>query len=232
MSKINPFVRGYSDVKITRIVAIDYGSEFPLAYRPLHPSFEQFTDNDVTANQYCLFNDDYAYLLNDETVEFANESASTSGQVRSVCYQLTANLDKPVHLGDFVTRESAVHALKNASFTNGFFSRCWEISNAHVSESDYSFLFDKCGADHPFIECFLIGDSTIGLKLICTPWDDSNLRMTVGYESVSTLKKAMLDSGLSEALIDLLFLASQADVRFLILDPDASPLEGLPVFDW
>lgn len=56
--------------------------------------------------------------------------------------------------------------------------------------------------------------------------------MAYGYDSVSKLRSAMAEAGFSEPLIDLLFLAANANVRFLILDSDASTLDGLPVFDW
>lgn len=232
MSTKNPFSRGYSDFEITRLLAIDYGSEFPLAYRKLHPSFDKKTDNYVTSHSFCLFNDDYAYLLNDDTAEFANEHASDSGQVRSVFYQLTAKDKNHVHLGDFLTRESAHAASKQLAFDNGFFSRCWEISSSHVSGSDYSWLKENMSAILPLISCFEIDFSCMGLRLSCTPWSDENLRMAYGYDSVSKLRSAMAEAGFSEPLIDLLFLAANANVRFLILDSDASTLDGLPVFDW
>jgi hypothetical protein len=34
-----------------------------------------------------------------------------------------------------------------------------------------------------------------------------------------------------ESLIDVLFLAAQADVRLLVFDGDAAVLEGLPVYE-
>lgn len=233
MSVINPFNRGHSAFQITRQVMIDYGSEFPLAYRPLHSSQDHLLDHYVESKA-CIFNDDHAYALHDGNCASSFlEDCNSSGQIRSVTWVVQAQRSgQLVHVGDFNTRYEANELVKALSFQNGYFSRCWEISNSHVTEEAYSFLMEKSGQELPFIEAFVLGDTSVGVKLICTPWTDDNLQATIGYESASALKKELVRYDVPGSLIDLLFLAAVADTRILILDSDASPMEGLPVYDW
>lgn len=42
---------------------------------------------------------------------------------------------------------------------------------------------------------------------------------------------ALIDKGMPESLVEVLYLAGQADVRMLILDDDASVLDGLPLYE-
>jgi len=47
----------------------------------------------------------------------------------------------------------------------------------------------------------------------------------------SSLRQEQLDAGTPEALVNVLYLAALADVRWLSFDPDAAVLDGLAIFD-
>ncbi|ASD20673.1 hypothetical protein DZA07_19685 [Pseudomonas aeruginosa] len=70
--------------------------------------------------------------------------------------------------------------------------------------------------------------SVIGCKLRNTPWTDQHLDLF--NTSSAELRQQQLDYGLPAELVEILHLAGQADVRFLLFDPDAALLDGLPVF--
>lgn len=48
--------------------------------------------------------------------------------------------------------------------------------------------------------------------------------------SPEALRQRQLDAGLPAEFVEILHLAGQADVRFLLFDPDATLLDGLPSF--
>jgi hypothetical protein len=70
----------------------------------------------------------------------------------------------------------------------------------------------------------------IGIKLLNTPWTDSNLQALEGKTALE-LRAEHERSGVPSMLLNVLHLAGEADVRFLILDPDGFVLNGLPVHD-
>ena len=69
----------------------------------------------------------------------------------------------------------------------------------------------------------------VGCKLIGTPWTDDNLIKIEGC-SYSSLRQEQLDASTPAALVNVLYMAALADVRFLIFDPDAAVLDGLAIF--
>ncbi|GAA18349.1 hypothetical protein NCGM1179_3185 [Pseudomonas aeruginosa NCMG1179] len=70
--------------------------------------------------------------------------------------------------------------------------------------------------------------SVIGCKLRNTPWTGKHLALL--NISPADLRQRQLDYGLPAELVEILHQAGQADVRFLLFDPDATPLDGLPSF--
>ncbi len=234
MSERNPFYRGLSNLSIVRKVMIDYGSEFPMAYRSVHSLNADASDYSLIDGQ-CIFNDDVALIYSGNPEPDAQEDRSdwAYGTVRSIVYELIGKCgDDPVHVGDYPTADSAKAVIEQVKFQSGFFSRCWEICNSHVTQDAIDFLFEATSDNTPLFEAFTVDDQAVGVKLICTPWTDENLRNTIGQSSAADLKQEMVDAGVPESLIELLFLAAQADTRILILDSNASTLDGLPVFDW
>jgi len=70
----------------------------------------------------------------------------------------------------------------------------------------------------------------IGVKLIATPWTDANLLHVDGI-TADDLRQIHRDKGMPDDLAQVLFLASEANVRILIFYADASLLPGLPVYE-
>lgn len=53
----------------------------------------------------------------------------------------------------------------------------------------------------------------------------------VRLRGAQSLHKEQMDAGVPPSLLTVIQLAAQADVRFLVFDPNAAILEGLPVYD-
>ncbi|CAM5559254.1 DUF5983 family protein [Eoetvoesiella caeni] len=227
MTTNNPFIRGFNNLKITRKLAINYGSEFPLAYRSLHPSQEHLNDNSLPYSA-LLFGDDHAYVLDpkQQVPKEIQQQATDSGTIMAVIFEIVGEVGgNQVHVGDLPTRDSANIVVEQLKFHTGHYSRCWEISNSHVSEDEFEYLSKLAGSSEPtglFFEVFNIPASqAVGIKLIATPWD-----------CIGDHLKTLVDGGVPLSLASLLILAARADTRILILDPDAQVLDGLAVFDW
>ena len=119
------------------------------------------------------------------------------------------------------------------SFEKGCYSSAFEICSGHLPEADWMEIQDL--AEHAdtsllLFECFTLPESdAVGFKLIGTPWIDEHLCNVMGH-GLSTLQ-AKQEEEFPPEVIRLLTLAAQADVRFLIFDPNGFVLEGLPLFD-
>lgn len=96
-----------------------------------------------------------------------------------------------------------------------FFSLAYTDKPLHLRELHIEF-FEKSG------------HSVVGCKLRNTPWSEDNLELF--STRPADLRQRQLDCGLPVEFVDILHLAGQANVRFLLLDPDAPPLAGLPCF--
>lgn len=119
-------------------------------------------------------------------------------------------------------------------FETGHYSRAFEICSGHLPEEDWielQHLAEHADTSLLLFECFTLPDSdAVGFKLIGTPWIDEHLCKVMGYE-LSTLQAKQAEEAFPTEVIKLLTLAAQADVRFLIFDPNAYVLEGLPLYD-
>ena len=104
----------------------------------------------------------------------------------------------------------------------------------HITEDAGRFLFELADIATPtallFVAFRIPYSPAIGIKLIATPWTDTNLQQVEGL-TATELRAEHRAKGVPEELADLLHLAGQADVRMLILDADASILEGLSVIE-
>lgn len=122
---------------------------------------------------------------------------------------------------------------KKTPFIRGF-TRCWEISSAHVTDEAASYLADLADIATPtrfrFVAFRIPYSPTIGVRLDATPWTDANLRQIEGI-TAAELRKTHLDKDMPEHLVEILHLAACAGARILIFDADAPILDGLPVFD-
>lgn len=121
-----------------------------------------------------------------------------------------------------------------SSFQTGHYSRCCEISSAHIAEEAVEQLSEMADIATPtscLFTAFRIPYApAIGVRFIATPWTDENLRQVRGI-TAAELRKEHLDKDMPEHLVDILHLAAIADVRILIFDADAPVLDGLPIFD-
>lgn len=234
-TRTNPFVRGYQNLAISRVLMITYEDDCPPCYRPLHSSQVQLPDDQVQLFP-CIFCDDFALIAEGQQIsDELDRQCPKSGIIRAVLYSITADdLGTPIHVGDTYSAESAREVATRLTFETGHYSRCWEISSKHLPQSAMQYLETLADSNTPtglFFESFRVpGCSTVGCKLFCTPWTDQNLAVVDGT-SAEQLRQEQLRAGVPESLVDLLQLAALADTRILIIDPDASELDRLPLFD-
>jgi hypothetical protein len=164
----------------------------------------------------------------------AIEGVSGEGVVGAVVYAIHGDdLDgRPVHVGDTYSAEAARDVVQRLGFETGYYSRCWEISSAHISQETGQYLASLADLATPeaflFIAFRVPYSPAIGVKLISTPWTDKNLEYAEGI-SAEQLRQEHRDKGMPDDLANILELAGQADVRILILDADAPALLGLPL---
>lgn len=225
----NPFVRGYDHLRIRRMLQITYEDDCPPCYRPLHPTQADLPDTELTCFP-CIFNDDFVLISEGQVIaDELDDQCPHRGIVRQVLYTLTGEENgQPVFVGDVYSAEQARTVVQRLTFETGHYSRCWEISTEHLPATARQRLRVLSGADEPvpqtgaLVEFFCLdAGEGLGCKLLLTPWADQNL---------TALRQEQLDKGLPAELVDILHLAAQADVRFLVFDPHACVLDGLPVF--
>ncbi|AZE54533.1 hypothetical protein C4K03_2378 [Pseudomonas synxantha] len=229
---LNPFLRGFNDLRIQRLLAVLYDAQAPLCHLPPHPSQQHLTD-DQLARHPCLFNNQHALIVNSSAARAAHEdSYPCPGIVVQVIYGIFSHDQSPPMLvGDLYSETLAQERILQLTFETGHYSRCWEISSAHLPQVAWETLMSIPFPMGLLLEAFELPDSSaFGLKLIATPWTDRHLGRVEGC-TTKQLRQQQLDAGLSEELVEVLHLAGQADVRILIFDPDAGCLSGLPVYD-
>jgi hypothetical protein len=230
-SSHNPFVRGFDNLSYERVLQIHYDDAYPPCYRSLHPAQKQLPDEAISL-QSCLFDDDCAIILDAKGApDWLEMPSLADGVVNTVVYQVTGQqLGHSHHLGDFSNEDAARQLLEQLSFATGHYSRSWEISSAHLPTEDVGYLRLRTRWRWPagFFECFALPNSNaVGCKLYSTPW---TMEIESGSSSTDEVLMRMHDDLVPPTLLRLLLLAGQADVRFLVFDPDASPLAELPLF--
>lgn len=231
----NPFIRGFNDLHIQRLLAILYDAQAPLCYLPPHPAQQCFTDSQLERRP-CLFNAQHALVETDSTaLPIVQDGYSGQGIVVQVIHGIYAlDQSSPVLVGDQYSQAIAETRIQQLAFATGHYSRCWEISCAHLPNSTWSDVLGILLDDWPrglLFETFTLPDScALGFKLIATPWTNQHLAQIDGSD-VEHLRRQHLKAGLPIVLVEILHLAAQADVRILIFDPDAACLDGLPTYD-
>ena len=231
----NPFLRGYQNLRIDRSLCITYEDDCPPVWRPLHPSQAHLPDDQVALFP-CIFSNDFALITEGRDIpEDLDAQCQTEGVVRTVVYAVSGDdFGRPVHVGDTYSEEAAREVVRRLSFETGFYSRCWEISSAHLTPEAGRFLAEL--ADIATLSGFLFVafripySPAIGVKLIATPWTDANLQHVEGI-SAEELRQEHQVRGMPESLVEVLHLAALADVRMLVFDADAPVLDGLPLYD-
>jgi hypothetical protein len=111
--------------------------------------------------------------------------------------------------------------------------QCRVIGLYHLDRDSLRFLEGsiKSGlARRASFDIFHVSDSAIGLKLAGIPWGTGPMRY-FGNITDDGLRQAHLDCGIPPSLVNVLHLAGEADVRYLIFDADAPEIEGLPIYD-
>ena len=226
----NPFFRGFRNLRIERKVCIACDDGQPV-WRPLHPD-QTFWPDDWIRHSQCAYNGDFVVITYKDELKYPLNTELASGMAQFVVYSILDD-GQPTYVGDLYSREDAEEIVRHLRFETGFFSRAWEISTAHLTAAGEAFLAelaDDALAGHLFVAFRIPGSPAIGVKLIATPWTDAHLQYVEGI-SADDLRQAHRDAGVPDALADVLHLAGEADVRFLIFDGDASVLAGLPVQD-
>lgn len=236
IQQINPFARGYYGFEIRRVAVVSYDDRHPQTFVPLHPSQRHLPDDQVALHA-CIFNEEYALVTDSQVIsEELDATCGGSGTILAVFHSIYGrNVEGSlIHVGDSQTQESAQEVVRTLTFETGFYSRCWEISTAHITDEAGRFLYELADIATPtaflFVAFRIPYSPAVGIKLIATPWTDTNLQHV---ESITAeeLRAEHLAKGVPEELIDLLHLAGQADVRMLVLDADALVLEGLPIIE-
>lgn len=233
----NPFVRGYDNLHIERLLQITYANDCPPCFRPVHDAQAHLPD-DALELFPCLFNDDFALISEGQSIlDELDECLQSTGLVRQVIYAVTGEmLNERHHVGDLYSLEEAQAMVHRLRFETGHYSRAWEISTAHLTDEALRHMESRVGNvdSRPtglLFEPFALPDCNgVGCKLIGTPWTDDNLVKIEG-NPYSSLRQEQLDTGTPEALVNVLYLAALADVRLLIFDPDAAVLDGLAIYD-
>ncbi len=229
----NPFLRGYRNLSIDRSVCITYEDDCPPIWRPLHPSQAHLPDDQVALFP-CVFNNDFALITEGQDIPNDLEAqCQTEGVVRTVVYAVSGDdFDQPVHVGDTYSEEAAREVVRRLRFETGFYSRCWEISSAHLTPEAGRFLAELADIATPsgflFVAFRIPYSPAIGVKLIATPWTDANLQHVEGI-TAEELRQEHRAKGMPESLVEVLHLAALADVRMLVFDADARILQGLTV---
>lgn len=230
----NPFARGFNDLRIRRLLAILYDAQAPMCYLPPHPSQQHLSDGQLERH-LCLLNEHHALIISPGTSLADHEDTYPhQGIVVQVIYAIFSyDQSPPILVGDLYSESLARKRIQQLEFKTPHFSRCFEISSAHLPDTAWTglqaLLLPRWPTDLWF-EPFTFPDShALGLKLIATPWTDDHLNQIDG-STAEQLRQQQLEAGISVALVDMLHLAAQADVRILIFDPDAACLEGLPTY--
>lgn len=232
----NPFARGYQDPHVVRILLITREDDCPPVWRPLHASQAHLSDSEVALFP-CLIAKDFALITEGQEIHEALEAqCQTEGIVRTVAYAIEADdLDgRSLHVGDTYSEEAAREVARRLKFDTGFYSRCWEISSAHLTDEALCYLEALAISGTPgdlLFEVFRFPDSVgVGVKLIATPWTPAHLRL-IDCGDVALLRRQQHDAGVPESLLTVLHLAAAADTRILIFDPDARALDDLPLYN-
>ena len=231
----NPFLRGYQNLRIDRSLCITYEDDCPPVWRPLHPSQTPLTDDQVALFP-CVFSNDFALITEGQDIPNDLEAqCQTEGVVRTVVYAVSGDdSGQPVHVGDTYSEEAAREVVRRLSFETGFYSRCWEISSAHLTPEAGRFLAELADIATPsgflFVAFRIPYSPAIGVKLIATPWTDANLQHVEGI-TAEALRQEHGAKGMPNSLVEVLHLAALADVRMLVFDADAPVLDGLPLYD-
>ncbi|MBN0001917.1 ABC transporter substrate-binding protein, partial [Pseudomonas aeruginosa] len=142
-------LRGYWNLKIVRTLCISYEDGSPHVWRIIHPSQKHLSDEEMISSS-CIVTSDFAVVRNGpEPVSAevlaecdAGEGVSGEGVIGAVVYAIHGDdFDgRPIHVGDAYSAEAAREVVQRLSFETGYYSRCWEVSSAHICQETGQYL--------------------------------------------------------------------------------------------
>ncbi|WP_337261506.1 MULTISPECIES: hypothetical protein [unclassified Serratia (in: enterobacteria)] len=164
LSADTPFTRGYQHLQINRLLLVLPIDGSSPRYLPLHPSQHQLHDLQIRLYR-CVFNDEFALITEGQSVDEA---------LRARCPHTgsAGTVIQPVHVGDTYSQEDANTVVHRLHFETGFYSRCWEISSAHLSSTARLYLESQATTESTgelLFDCFEMPHHCLGVKLIGTP---------------------------------------------------------------
>lgn len=234
----NPFKRGFdhtTSLWSRRALAIQPTDGAPLIHRDI-PVDHPYLSDDAWLGQEVWFTDTHAGAVADFSWPIDQDAVSHGVVVALVFGLYATEAGSTRHLADAPSAEAAGELLEAMRFTTGHYSRSWEISTDHLPGYAWDYLATQAICRAPtgmLFEVFPVtpihNSLVIGIKLVATPWTTSHLKCL--EEHPASLRNEQLRADVPAPLVDVLHLAAQADVRFLIFDPDAGILDGLPVYE-
>src|SRR3546814_19231904 len=118
-----------------------------------------------------------------------------------------------VHISDTYSAEAAREVVQRLSFETGYYSRCWEISSAHICQETGQYLANLADLATPeaflFIAFRVPYSPAIGVKLISTPGTDKNLEYAEGLNAEQPRQEPRA-KGLPDHLPHITYRAGQA----------------------
>ena len=235
MSTPNPFLDNLCRYRVERLLQVKYSNSEVPCNRAIHSSQAHLKDREVQCKP-CIFSDDLCLIVGAGNIdpELA-ERCGSEGTVIDVTYAVL-DADPGRFIGDTYTLDGAHDLVDRLTRRYEPWSRSWEISKAHLPLKALHALLESFGTKMPIrlagvlIGVFWIDElGTVGFRLVHTPWTDESLE--VMDLTASALREEQIAAGYPVELVDLLHLAAQADVRYLVLDPFAPALKGLKIFD-
>lgn len=166
----NQFAREFNDQHIQRLLAVLYDAKAPLCYLPPHPSQLHLSDAEFE-RQPCLFNDQHALIVTSSASLAAHEdSYPHPGIVVQVIYAAFSHDQSPsILVGDLYSEALAQERVRQIAFETGHYSRCWEISSAHLPQVAWERLASSSIPTALLLEALELPDSNaLGFKLIAT----------------------------------------------------------------
>lgn len=236
MNTPNPFLDKLTRYRIERLLQVKYSDNETPCNRAIHSSQAHLKDREIQC-QPCIFNDELCLITGAGNIDHdLAASCGNDGTVVDVSYAVL-DADTGRFVGDTYTLDAAHDLEARLSCQHEPWSRAWEISKAHIPLAALNTLLENFGTKMPtrlvgvLIGVFWIDElGTVGFRLVHTPWTDQSLEV-MGL-TASGLREEQIAAGYPAELVDLLHLAAQANVRYLVLDPFAPALKGLPTFEY
>ncbi len=235
MSTMNPFLENLCRYRVEHLLQVKYSNSEVPCNRSIHSSQAHLKDREVQC-QPCIFSNDLCLIVGAGNIdpELAARCGS-EGTVIDVTYAVL-DADTGRFIGGTYTLDGAHALVDHLAYRYEPWSRSWEISKSHIPLRALHTLLESFGTKMlirlagVLIGIFWIDElGSVGFRLVHTPWTDENLE--VMDLTASALREEQIAAGYPAELVDLLHLAAQADIHYLVLDPFAPTLKGLLLYD-